>query len=118
MLDWTETGSCFEIGVDAASNSFFIRFGDGGVYAGIDAPMTLGVSHTLCIMVEADMVEAVFDDAFTLAARLPKEFLGTSLGLFANGGPVNFSDCRAFQLKNLESIPRIASGASDWPRYE
>ncbi|MCX8092491.1 MAG: Ig-like domain repeat protein, partial [Verrucomicrobiae bacterium] len=57
------------------------------------------------LIVEEDIVEVVYDDQFTLAARIPKKLRTTSLGIFTEAGPVNFSNVVVHRLKNLEAIP-------------
>ena len=101
---WQEAGGFFEVGLNQTSQTIFIRIADGIIYADLSVPVTLNASHRLRVIVEEDMVEVVYDDQFTLAARIPTKLRTTSLGLFAEGGPVNFGSVAVNRLNNLESI--------------
>ena len=71
----------------------------------LNVPVAVNTQHRLRAIVEQDMVEVVYDEQFTLAGRIPTKLLTTSLGLFVDGGPVNFSTVTVDRLNNLQSIP-------------
>ena len=102
---WQESGSFYEVGLNQTNQTLFIRIADGTIYADLSVPVALNASHRLRVIVEQDMVEVVYDEQFTLAARIPTKLRTTSLGLFAEGGPVSFSSVAVNRLKNLENIP-------------
>jgi len=105
LVDWQETGAFFEVGVNQTNQTLFIRTANSTVHADLSVPVTLNVAHRLQLLLEEDMVEVVYDDQFTLAARIPKKLRTTSLGIFTEAGPVNFSHVAVHRLKNLEAIP-------------
>ena len=105
LLNWQESAGFFEVGLDQAGQLLFIRTAGGTVHADLNVPVALNAQHRLRVIVEEDMVEVVYDDQFTLAARIPTKLLTTSLGLFTEGGPVNFPSVTVHRLNNLESIP-------------
>lgn len=105
LLNWQESGSYFEVGLDQASQSLFIRTAGGTIHADLSVPFALNTQHRLRVIVEQDMVEVIYDDQFTLASRIPSKLLTTSIGLFSDSGPVNFSSVTVHRLKNLEAIP-------------
>jgi hypothetical protein len=107
LMDWQESGSFFEIGVDMTNQLLFIRTAGGTVWDSLNVPVAIGSQHRLRVIVEQDMVEVIFDEQFTLAGRIPTKLLTTSLGLFVDGGPVNFSSVTVNRLNNLESIASV-----------
>ena len=104
LVNWQESGNFFEVGLNQTNQTLFIRTADGPIHADLSVPVTLNAPHRLRVIVEEDMVEVVYDDQFTLAARIPTKLRTTSLGLFVDGGPVNFSSVAVNRLQNLENI--------------
>lgn len=105
LMNWQESGSFFEVGLNQTNQTLFIRTADGTIHADLSVPVTLNAQHRLRVIVEEDMAEVVYDDQFTLAARIPTKLRTTSLGLFTEGGPVNFSSVAVNRLNNLAAIP-------------
>lgn len=106
LLDWQESGNFFEIGLSYSSQSLFIRTAGGTTHAELSVPVAQNTRHRLRVIVEEDMVEVVYDDQFTLAARIPTKLRTTSVGLFTEGGPANFPSVTVHRLKNRETIPQ------------
>jgi sucrose-6-phosphate hydrolase SacC (GH32 family) len=105
LLDWDGSGEFFEVGLNATTQRLEIRSAVAGtVHADLAVPVAQGTPHTLRVIVEQDMVEAFLDDAFTLAARIPKKLATTSLGVYTDGGPVTFNNLNVYRLRNLDQI--------------
>ena len=105
LINWQESGSFFEVGLDVTNQLLFIRTAGGTIWDSLNVPVAVNSQHRLRAIVEQDMVEMVYDEQFTLAGRIPTTLLTTSLGLFVDAGPVNFSTVTVNRLNNLQSIP-------------
>lgn len=105
LINWQESGTFFEVGLDVTNQMLFIRTAGGTTWASLNVPVAVNSQHCLRVIVEQDIVEVVYDEQFTLVGRLPIKLLTTSLGLFVDNGPVNFSNVKVYRLNNLQSIP-------------
>jgi beta-fructofuranosidase len=119
LINWQESGSFYEVGLDVTNQLLFIRYAGGIVWDSLNVPVAINSQHRLRVIVEQDIVEVVYDEQFTLAERIPTQLLTTSLGLFVDNGPVDFGTVTVSRLNNLQSIPsatptvNIASSASN-----
>ncbi len=105
LINWQESGYFLEVGLDVTNQLLFIRTAGGTMWDSLNVPVAVNSQHRLRAIVEQDMVEVVYDEQFTLAGRIPTKLLTTSLGLFVDAGPVNFSTVTVNRLNNLQSIP-------------
>ena len=108
-LDWSESSSGFEAMLDKANQRLYIATVGGTVHAEIAIPTPANTGNYLRLVVEEDIVELFYNNQFTLAARIPKKLLTTSVGFVATNGPVNFSAPMVNRLKTPAEL-RTQSG--------